>query len=379
MKQNQKYSKQKSPWNAKRIIGLSLTAASLICTSIVSAQNLVVDFTNSRAYGLDATTIMVENVRVDTTTANPDDPNRPDINSAFYNIPWRFDVSTVSLIPNLDSVVSVNEESSCATLDVYVTNAFTGSAVANAQVEVGGMYATTDSAGVATFTNMVAGPAQIESNAVGFVGTDRQVTLSCDAGVSVGLSLNPQSGEGAVAADAVRIILSWGENPRDLDSHLTGPSASSDGSSTDSDNRIHVYYSSRDGDIADLDIDDTSSYGPETITISPFAPGQNLRKGLYRYSVYHYAGTSDITHSNASVRLQYGSVSRTFTPPSGASGDNDLWTVFEFYVDANGGITVYDVNTIDTSFNGGSSAIPLLYLPYGELETGIDFDSLPPK
>ena len=379
MKQGQKYFERKRPWNSKHFIGLSLTAASLMYGSIVSAQDLIVDFTNSRAYGLDATTIMVENVRVDTSTANPNDPSRPEINSDYYNIPWRFDISTASLIPNLESVISVNEDSSCATLDVYVTNAFTGSAMANAQVEVGGMYSTTDSTGVATFTNMVAGPAQIESNAVGFVGTDRQVVLSCDAGVSVGLSLNPQSGEGALAADEVRIILSWGENPRDLDSHLTGPSSSSDGSSTDADNRIHVYFSARDGDVADLDTDDTSSYGPETITISPFAAGQNLRQGLYRYSVYHYAGTSDITHSNASVRLQYGSVSRTFTPPSGASGENDLWTVFEFYVDANGGITVYDVNTIDTSFGGGSSSVPLIYLPYGELETGIDFDSLPPK
>lgn len=379
MKQDQKYSKQKSPWNIKRIIGLSLTAASLIYGSMASSQDLIIDFTDSRAYGLDATTIMIENVRVDTSTANPDDPNRPDINSAFYNIPWRFDIPSVSLIPNLDTIVVVNESSACAALDVYVTNAFTGGPVENAQVEVGGVFSTTDSTGLATFTNMTAGSAHIESNAVGFVGADRQAVLSCDTGVSVGLSLNPQSGEGALAADEVRIILSWGENPRDLDSHLTGPSSSSDGSSTDSDNRIHVYFSARSGDVANLDTDDTSSYGPETITISPFSAGQNLRQGLYRYSVYHYAGTSDITNSNASVSLQYGSVNRTYSPPAGASGDNDLWTVFELYVDANGGITVYDVNTIDTSFSGGSSAVPLIYLPYGELETGIDFDSLPPK
>lgn len=56
-----------------------------------------------------------------------------------------------------------------------------------------------------------------------------------------------------------RIVLTWGETPRDLDSHLI---------CTGNDN-YHVYYgnkNSSDGK-ASLDVDDVTSYGPETTTV----------------------------------------------------------------------------------------------------------------
>ena len=64
-----------------------------------------------------------------------------------------------------------------------------------------------------------------------------------------------------------RLVLTWGEKPRDLDSHLTGPTLNG---------RFHIYYGDRthvcdnEGDqitCAELDVDCTNSWGPETITI----------------------------------------------------------------------------------------------------------------
>jgi uncharacterized protein YfaP (DUF2135 family) len=64
----------------------------------------------------------------------------------------------------------------------------------------------------------------------------------------------------------LRIVLTWGPTPRDLDSHLDTPSG------------CHLYYGHRqcpNGE-ASLDTDVTDSFGPETINIA------SLKPGLYR-------------------------------------------------------------------------------------------------
>lgn len=122
----------------------------------------------------------------------------------------------------------------------------------------------------------------------------------------------------------IRIILTWGETPADLDSHLTGPAE--DG------NRFHVYYSSKtyyqNGLLnAALDYDDVSSYGPETVSI------YELSQGVYRYSVHDFsnreAGYSmELSNSSAQVRVYQGStLIANFNVPSYTEGT--LWTVFE--------------------------------------------------
>lgn len=55
--------------------------------------------------------------------------------------------------------------------------------------------------------------------------------------------------------DGMRVVLSWGEKPFDLDSHLIFPGG-------------HIYFDSKEGTDANLDVDDTDSYGSETVTIS---------------------------------------------------------------------------------------------------------------
>ncbi len=113
-----------------------------------------------------------------------------------------------------------------------------------------------------------------------------------------------------------QFTLSWGENPRDLDSHLWTPSIIS--------SAYHVYFvdhgNSTSAPFADLDVDDQYSYGPEHITIYQSFPG------TYTYSVYHWAGTGTLATSGASVSLlkPNGSV-ETFNVPTDTTGVGSNW------------------------------------------------------
>ena len=57
-----------------------------------------------------------------------------------------------------------------------------------------------------------------------------------------------------------RVILTWAEQPRDLDMHLFIC------------NRCEVYYSARNCENVNLDIDVTSGNGPETMTLTSQMP-----------------------------------------------------------------------------------------------------------
>lgn len=124
--------------------------------------------------------------------------------------------------------------------------------------------------------------------------------------------------------DEVRIVLTWGDTPSDLDSHLFTPYQGEDG------DMQHIGYSQRDdGWGNNLDVDDTTSYGPETITIS------NLSSGSYKYYVADYSncayGNSDsyemsLSGAKVSVYTKDGLV-QMFNVPRNKSGV--IWEVFE--------------------------------------------------
>lgn len=117
-----------------------------------------------------------------------------------------------------------------------------------------------------------------------------------------------------------RIVLTWGENPRDIDSHVEGKLTNG--------SNFHVYFSHKnqmDGDVlvCSLDVDDTTSYGPETITLNPTVTDP------YYYYVHHYAGSGSISDtSNAIVKVYCGdALIHTFNVPAN-QGDGKYWNVF---------------------------------------------------
>ncbi len=120
----------------------------------------------------------------------------------------------------------------------------------------------------------------------------------------------------------LRIVLDWGAYPRDLDSHLLGP--------TSSGGEFHVYYGRKSyiesgEQIADLDLDDTTGYGPETTTI------YNPIEGIYTFYIYNYSGSPAMSTSGASVRVYTGNSNEpayVFNIPLDTTGS--YWTVFSY-------------------------------------------------
>jgi hypothetical protein len=114
--------------------------------------------------------------------------------------------------------------------------------------------------------------------------------------------------------DGLRIVLDWGASPKDLDGHLVFAGS-------------HVYFNQKNGDAANLDVDDTDSYGPETVTIDA------RRSTPYVYAVQNYSestikGSRTLASvSHAKVFVYVGStLVRTFVPTAGKVGNT--WVVF---------------------------------------------------
>lgn len=362
---------------------ISLLAASFLAViSTDAVASVAVDFASTTGYGVSANRVMIQNIGIQQTVTNPFDPTHPTITTTPFDVQFDFDLPTLHLIPS--GAQQVTPATQCASLTVYVTNAATGAAIPSAIVTAGSTNVTADTTGTATLSGLVAGSASLTATAANFTSASRQVTLSCATANSVGIALTPTTGNGAITASEARITLTWGADPRDLDSHLTSPSSTSNGSTTDTTNRDHTFYASRTHDVAVLDVDDTTSYGPETITIfppsgllSPIGSG-SLRPGLYRYSVHHYSGNASIATSNASVVLTLGSLHQEFLPPAGGTGSSgDIWTVFELVISSTGAATVYPINTYSTG--GSSSSVYTTSTGYGDIERGVDFGRLPAK
>jgi len=118
----------------------------------------------------------------------------------------------------------------------------------------------------------------------------------------------------------LQFTLTWGQDPRDLDSHLFTPEIPGEFDTT----AYHVYYASRgyaeSAPFADLDVDDVSSFGPEHVTIWDEFPG------TYVYAVYHYSGTGTIVTSEAQVDLlQPDGTVQSFAVPENASASSNYW------------------------------------------------------
>lgn len=117
-----------------------------------------------------------------------------------------------------------------------------------------------------------------------------------------------------------RIVLTWGAYPKDLDAHLAGPNP--DGGN------FHIWWTNKVliGGKDFLDVDDQSSYGPETITI--YKPA----RGIYQYAVHNFSSrtrsnTMDLSYSGAHVDVYSDSrLQASFDAPPNQRGN--VWKVF---------------------------------------------------
>ncbi len=220
----------------------------------------------------------------------------------------------------------------------------------------------TDSAGGYN-VDLARGYYTIEFVIAGYSSSFINVTSSGSTGVK-DCVLNPNGDASSPDQDQdggedYRIVLTWGETPFDLDSHLVGPAGS--------DSSFHVYYGQREHweeeREVSLDVDDVDSYGPETITIN------NVRKDkIYYYSVKDFSNggnsvSTEMSNSGANVKVYKGAaLVKEYNVPLKSQGT--VWNVFKI---VNG--QVVDMN----AYNSDESSI------YGEYDTGISAYSMETK
>jgi len=182
------------------------------------------------------------------------------------------------------------------------------------------------------------------------VRSSSQTTLVAQSGARLSNTLTATSGTTdstlgscLVLADAltggVTMKLTWGARPGDLDSHLITP------------NGDVVYYqdtgSLTAAPFANLDVDDTSAFGPEVVTIT------RLMVGTYKYIVHNYSGQTSTLISASGARVELSLPDRAvelFVPPtSGETTSTNWWQPLELDVDARCNITVRRVATFSTT------------------------------
>ncbi|MBE6707682.1 MAG: tetratricopeptide repeat protein [Ruminococcaceae bacterium] len=119
---------------------------------------------------------------------------------------------------------------------------------------------------------------------------------------------------------AIRIVLEWGDYPTDLDSYYI-----------DDTGRARVSYRNRqyyDGDklIAELDVDDTTGYGPETITVYDTSRD-------FSYAICDFHNTGELfSRNDVTVKVYVAGESQphVFKTPGDSSITDPVWEVFEY-------------------------------------------------
>lgn len=272
--------------------------------------------------------------------------------------------TTTEIYPNdtkyLETSLMVKEEENMGGLSGYITDATTGRGISGVTLEL-----------YRGWGNLVGTPvATLTTNSSGYYVYDTWTVFGMIWGLPIGNytikathpDYNDMSFNVVVLGDMTltnqnatmnplnveqnyRVVLRWGQTPRDLDSHLNAKSTTG--------SRVHIYYSSKVGTGGNLDVDDTSSYGPETITITDFDAYANG----FTYSVHDYTNRSStsskaLSSSGASVELWLGDqLLRTYNVPTGKTGT--VWNVFS--VDQNGTIT--SLNSFENISAPGSVGI----------------------
>lgn len=242
--------------------------------------------------------------------------------------------------------LAVEDIDADAAVTGYITNAFTGNIISSVELlfregynmTEGDIVATaqTNSSGVYSVT-LPYGNYTVQAGKDGYITNYFNVTSYGNSpSKQQNASLTPVLAEGET-----RIVLTWGATPSDLDSHLVGPRVSG--------GNFHVFYSNKSETVsgvryADLDVDDTSSYGPETTTIYA------QQEGVYRFFVHDYtnrnlSSSTAMSNSGASVKVYRGEAHiATYNVPINQGGT--LWTVFEL-----NGSELIPVNTMSYHTN----------------------------
>ncbi len=221
--------------------------------------------------------------------------------------------SEVLLVPN--------DHSGNGSIQGQIVNAINGSPVPNVEIKVfEGINTVTDSPVVETTAdengnysiNLPAGNYTVKLSLTGFIDSINTVVVIGGESKTYNFAISPYLGEGEM-----RIVLTWGASPSDLDSHLLKYKNGT--------LEYHVYYGHRNAPEAFLDRDDTNSYGPETITIANIDPEATYIYKVHNYSAGYSLTDTSLANSGAKVKVYWGDLSYEFEVPN---QPGTVWTVF---------------------------------------------------
>lgn len=226
-----------------------------------------------------------------------------------------------------------------------VVNAMTGEGIANAVIKLRIGWKKLDGDIIVTAQTDQSGRYQVNTSIgnytliveqEGYITNTKNIVILSESLTDQNITKNPVSEE--IEPANLRIVLTWGERPKDLDSHLLGPTI-------DGNDYFHVYFANKRyienfEKIADLDIDDTFFYGPETTSLYQKNPS-----GTYSFYVHDYSNRAnresmELSQSEAIVEVYLdGSFYKAYPVPSGQTGVN--WHVFDYDAATN---TIKDIN-----------------------------------
>lgn len=218
-----------------------------------------------------------------------------------------------------------------------ILNATTGKSVDNVSYKVYSGWNNTDSDVVDSGNvngrysiNLEPGNYTIQFTADNYFGNIINVAVESGLTTEQVVVLNPYDSS---VKNNFRIVLTWGEYPLDIDSHLYGPTVNGD-------DIFHVFYdddyydwwnpSTEDYEtICDLDVDDTESYGPETITVHKMNSSGTYSYYVHDYSNRYDSDSTELSNSGAIARVYSGNtLLATFNVPTNKVGT--VWHVFDY-------------------------------------------------
>jgi len=181
---------------------------------------------------------------------------------------------------------------------------------------------TSASDGTYVIPNVPAGNYTVQVSGTGFETTYQTVISAGANSANQNILVSP-----SLAADEVRIVLSWNAIPRDLDSHLEYGNASC----LDGGKSCQVVWNNKNkiGGHLTLDVDVVTGYGPETVTVK----GNTWTKPRRGYSVFNWSKAKDknttvtIGGSGAIVKV-FKSTGLVRTYNAGPAQVNDWWQIF---------------------------------------------------
>ncbi|HEY7062472.1 MAG TPA: carboxypeptidase regulatory-like domain-containing protein [Chloroflexota bacterium] len=209
-----------------------------------------------------------------------------------------------------------------------VRSATSGRGITGAVIQGPGGQVTVTEGGRYVLTGLPLGRVELVASYPGYItDTGRVIIPAADQPGQLDFVLSQ-----VLAPGEVRIVLAWGASPRDLDSHLFLPVAAQPNQAIGAQGAAagsgaHVFYAARGNanqpPYAGLDVDNTTGFGPETITIRRLFPG------TYTYAVNNFSGEAPLGISGARVTVLAGDhVVQRFNVPTTAGQPDRWWTVF---------------------------------------------------